>query len=207
MSPITSTPAVRHHLAMNEPQHPEKATQVTQVTRLNAIHKRKLKALVKAAFDSGAAVFVPGVRRLVRDELGLDVPESVVRALLSEFGFAPTRDLQPYFGSAGEPLTAAVWKPAAVRRAVSAADQADMTSERLSSLTEAFVADLLEDPQLSHVSLEDKAVEAARVFAATLGAAVAARARFGAVKILPACADISAIAFKGAMPTHTRSNP
>lgn len=172
-------------------------------SRLTVAQKRKLKADLAEEIESSGrdGTFALGVRSLVGETLGLDVSLSLVEKLLAEFGYCQTTDLQPYFDNAGTQQAAPIWRVLPPTLPLLPQDRTKVFAERLAAMNEDFVTDLLTDPLLKFSGLGDLSVEATRAFALALGAAVQARARFGAKTILPQCASTAQMAFSSVYST------
>lgn len=125
--------------------------------------------------------------------------------LLKELGYVQARDateLIPALGPDGEMVTKPaepVWSPVQDSRILEKAEKSKLLASRLAKLSEAFVADALEDPRMDFASLKERAIEISRSVSMELGRALYARAKFGAEAILEDCATVSSATLKGSM--------
>ena len=173
-------------------------------TRLSADKKRALKSRLMHLISQGEAVTAAKTRMAATEALGLDIDQEFAENTLEDFGFQMSEEVEPYLGPNGALETSRIWVMAPGAKPLTPSDKAIALQSRMRALTEAFVEDVLEDPQLGFADLEDKAIESTRLFALALSAGVQARARFGAKKILTECGEVASMTFRGALQDSQR---
>jgi len=183
---------------MDDKTRPADALPV-KVSRLNALQKRQLKTRLTEFAATDTQVTVARARDEATRLLGVVLTQATAEKLLTEFGYRASNDLEPFLGAGGELETSRVWTLAPVARPLTPSEKAQALADRLRLLSDAFVEDLMEDPQLKFAGLDDIAQEATRSFALSLSAAVKERARFGAKTILPTCADTAQLVFQASL--------
>ena len=130
--------------------------------RLDVAKKRALRLLLGEHVESGLSVTVSAMRKLGAKVAGKPFTQELAQGALSDLGYVVGPDLMATAGTKGQLKTECIWIPAPLDRPLSKAERAKLLSNRLAVLSEAFVADLLEDPQLAYAELNERAIEASR---------------------------------------------
>ncbi|MFK4705555.1 hypothetical protein ABIC83_002394 [Roseateles asaccharophilus] len=164
--------------------------------RLSADKKKAIRLQIASMTAAGKPVTTSAVRAAATAIIGREIDQVFAERLLQDFGFHETSEVDPFLGSDGSLQWSRIWAVAEGAKALTPAEGARALEARIRILMEAFVSDLIDDPLLQFSSLEDRALESSRLFALVMSNQVQARARFGAKKILPACADVAAMGFK-----------
>jgi hypothetical protein len=166
--------------------------------QLSPGQRKSLRFAVATRLQEGEALTLRKFCEVATAILGWKVGDQLGPELLAELGYAETKETEPQLSAAGGMEIVLTWAPVKGPKPMTTTERAQHVAARVSELTEAFVAEVLEDPELSDASLSTKATEMTRIFAAEMGRAVTARAKVGGKSILDQCAMIANIAFKGA---------
>lgn len=168
--------------------------------RLSIVHKRKLKKALPELLAS-ERLTIETFSKLAERTLRIRLAPGVAEKVLGEFGYIEGAESFPVMSDDGMHIgNQSIWEQLPVGHPLTAQAKAERLAARLDELCDAFVGELLDDPEIGYASLHDKAVEGTRTFADHLARAVVARGRFGAPTTLPACRDAATLVFNSLTP-------